>query len=555
MSVAVNTSIEQTDDRLRLQKLAPAVVSALLALALYAITLGGTFIYDDVSIVLQDPRMASPGLWKYFWTQPYVPTVDKVYRPLLSLSFAVQHLLHGERAWPYHLVNILLHAGVSAGVAELGRRIAGWRVGLIAGALFAIHPVHVEAVAAIYGRSELASGLAMVIGLCVFIARPLDGRRVAIILACLLVALFTKETGMVFPGLILALLPLKRERGLAPEEKKPALWLCAGLVYLLAAYVVFRELMIGFSWDRAFLEWVLNPMVRSHGLDRVLMPVVLVGRYLVLLVAPHRLSLDYGGTAIGWTAGLTDPYLYLGALAIGGWVALACCAVLRRRWAVFFCLVGLGLTYGMVGNIVALIGPIFAERIMYLPSAFFLMLGAMLLAKAPARVGAPVVVLLVLVGGTYAFSYVRLWNDPMALYQRCLADQPGSERAYHLVYREYAYRGDWVSARRIGGESIAAARDSEMPYVMCIEADLALGRIDDARWMWEEGMSACHGFERLALVPYGREIDAAATTRPPTEFQSPHQLHDPDRPAESRRNHKAATHPATRRRRRNAQLV
>jgi len=83
-----------------------------------------------------------------------------LYRPLVTQSYAIQRWLGGVRApafgaWSFHLVNLLLHAGVSAMVAELARRIGGFRVGLFAGILFALHPIHSEAVAGIVGRAEL----------------------------------------------------------------------------------------------------------------------------------------------------------------------------------------------------------------------------------------------------------------------------------------------------------------------------------------------------------------------------------------------------------------
>ncbi|MGB7160425.1 MAG: hypothetical protein WBD40_20325, partial [Tepidisphaeraceae bacterium] len=135
----------------------PALASAALAIALFAITLGGTYIYDDLYIIGLDPRIKDPSLWGQFWTKDYFNGgADNLYRPLVSMSYAVQWQLHGDRPWAFHLVNVLLHALASAGVAELARRLGGLRVGYVAGLLFAAHPVHVEAVANIVGRAELA---------------------------------------------------------------------------------------------------------------------------------------------------------------------------------------------------------------------------------------------------------------------------------------------------------------------------------------------------------------------------------------------------------------
>src|SRR5436190_5468840 len=129
----------------------PAATAAVFSLLLYAITLGGTYVYDDFDILFNDARLRNPDQWKLYLTQSYNGGVDNLYRPLVSMTYAVQWWLHGDRPWAFHLVNILLHAGVCALVAELARRLSGTRAAYVAGLLFAALPIHVEAVANIVG--------------------------------------------------------------------------------------------------------------------------------------------------------------------------------------------------------------------------------------------------------------------------------------------------------------------------------------------------------------------------------------------------------------------
>ena len=100
--------------------------------------------------------------WEKFWTQAYYPTSqDRLYRPLTSMSYAIEWRIFGDRPWVFHLINVLLYAANCAAVAELARRLGGLAIGYFAGLLFAVHPVHVEAVAYIVGRAELLSTGAM----------------------------------------------------------------------------------------------------------------------------------------------------------------------------------------------------------------------------------------------------------------------------------------------------------------------------------------------------------------------------------------------------------
>jgi hypothetical protein len=223
---------------------APALLSALLAAALYSVTLWGTYVYDDYMIIREDPRMSSPARWYQFWTQNYNGQVENLYRPVTSLTYAVQLWLHGPRAWAFHLVNLLLHAGMSALVAIFATRLTAlfWpeasrprgaqsrasgcddatKVGLLSGLLFAAHPVHVEAVANIVGRAEVLCGIGTIGGLILLLKRPLTGARVVTIIACFLLAILSKELGILFPLLVFALLLCRRfAKPAAVVESRP----------------------------------------------------------------------------------------------------------------------------------------------------------------------------------------------------------------------------------------------------------------------------------------------------------------------------------------------
>src|SRR6185436_17384613 len=96
----------------------------------------------------------------------------------------------------------------------------------------------------------------------------------------------------------------------------------------------------------------------------------------------------------GSTARFNDPYLYLGFGAIIVWFSLCAIAIRRRAGVMLFCLLGIAVTYGLIGNIVTIIGTNFAERLMYLPSVFFVILVAMAISRLPSRAIVPVMAIL-----------------------------------------------------------------------------------------------------------------------------------------------------------------
>jgi hypothetical protein len=423
---------------------------------------GGAWPVCDAWIIQLDPRITHPNLWRQIWTRDYFSgSVDRLYRPLITHSYAIQWWLHGNRAWAFHLVNVLLNAGACAAVAELGRRLAGWRVGLIAGLLFAVHPVHSEAVAGIVGRADVACTLGVLVAMILFWHRPITNGRALAVYAMSLMAILSKEQGMLIPLLLLALEWLRRRAGGgAPDgrQRQAILLLTALLVWTIGGLIFLREevLNLKFEWDPIFLDWVIQPLAHAHGWDRVLIPVALLGRYLGLLVAPVRLSIDYGYAVIGWTIDRGDRYLWLGFAAIALWIAGAALCAARRWWTALFCLAAMAITYSMIANFI-LIGTILGERLIYLPSAFFLILLAMMIARLSPPVRTTVLVVVLSLGALRTFTYLRHWNDRDAFYTYSLEQQPRSIQICMLVgYCNYE-EGKLDDARRVlsRGEELA----------------------------------------------------------------------------------------------------
>lgn len=456
----------------------PAALAALLSLAIYAVTLGGVSnIYDDQFLVLLDPRVQHPNQWVQFWTKDtFNGGLDNLYRPLASQSLGLQWWLQGgDKPWAFHLVNVLLFAGAAAAVAEFGRRLAGWRVGLIGGLLFAVHPVHVEAVAAIVGRNELLCALGVLGALIVFIRPLLSTRRVLGIFSLFLLALLSKEPGLLLPLLLIALLIARPPAD--QSEQRPLRLLTLLLVWSLGMYIFLREKYLKFEWDRSFLNWGIQPLVRAHGWDRWLIPVALIGRYLRLLVAPTHLSIDYGVAVIGYTIDRTDPYLWLGFAAILAWLAAVYFCWRYRQRAALFCLLAMAITYSMASNIV-IVGTIFGERLMFLPSAFFVILVAMLLARLGSGLRTTTVAFILILACVRTFTYASQWNDRDRFYAYSYQQQPRSVRIALLLADVDRQEKKLDDARQI-------MRDSREMLPDYWETQMYSGHIEEDAGNWQ----------------------------------------------------------------------
>jgi protein O-mannosyl-transferase len=141
---------------------------------------------DDVAIVVWNPLVQSlNGVWRAFGA-PYWPASlgGLVYRPLPIATYALDWQFHSP-AW-FHAVNLLWHAGAAVAVTTLSRRWVSAIAALAAGLIFAVHPVHVEAVASVIGRAELMAAVGVCLAVYAAVVRDSIGWSAAFLVLGLL---------------------------------------------------------------------------------------------------------------------------------------------------------------------------------------------------------------------------------------------------------------------------------------------------------------------------------------------------------------------------------
>ena len=121
--------------------------------AVYLNTLQAGIVFDDEPAIKKnkDLRPASPWLdllFHDFWGSDInSPSSHKSYRPLCVATYRLNYFLHELEPFGYHLVNMLLHTLVCLIFTLLcGVIFCNAWPSLIAGMLFAVHPIHTEAV-------------------------------------------------------------------------------------------------------------------------------------------------------------------------------------------------------------------------------------------------------------------------------------------------------------------------------------------------------------------------------------------------------------------------
>ena len=496
------------------------VAVVLLALAASFTGLGNGFAYDDRPVILQNPRLHYLSHFWRLWTHTYWPPSmgAALYRPLTTSAFTLEWWAGQGLPWVFHATNIGLYVLACLLVYDLASRLLTPRAAWLAAALFAVHPVHVEAVANVVGQSELWAACGVVAAVALYIRwrraavgamlglAPSDAPRSdppsrhhvpieswntsavgspwrgALVIGLVLAACLAKEHAVVAPGLLLAaeLLVVNDPRPWAVRIRalRPyALALVAGVL----GYVVVRAHVVGaFTGDRPNVVFEhLAPAARRWTMLGV------SSEWVRLLVWPSRLAIEYAPREITlydhFTVALFPPAALL--VAVGALTVLSV-----RRWpAGAFALIWMAVTMLLISNLLLPTGVILAERTLFLPSVgIVLLVGAAVdrvtvalrlaqirLPRAvPAGVARVVVaaVVAVVIGAAVWQSARRqlVWRDNTSVFTQAVTDAPYSYRA-HNVYAGLLFdHGD-----RVGGEREAHIALALYPHDAALYRDLA----------------------------------------------------------------------------------
>lgn len=419
-----------------------------LTILVYANSLFNGFTMDDELYILRNPQVTQHSIGLLF--QPNA--ASNVFRPVTFAALALNWMAAGYKPFGYHLANLFLHAGVGVLLLLVLRNILarfanGELISFAAAILFAVHPIHTEAVSSVVGRSELlAAGFLLAAWLF-----HLHERWLLALLAFAL-ALLSKESAI-------TLLPLALAGDYASGKLKH--WTrYGGIAAITLLYIGTLWKMQGGRFGAASVSLLDNPLTLLPPRLWILNAVRIAWKYVGLLVFPATLSCDYSYNQITMYADLR--HLLLPVLAAAGTLALWTVAVCKRS-AAFLLAGAIYFTgFAVTSNIVTRTGTIFAERLAYFPSAGFCLLAAVLcvwVARRNRFVAFALLTVAVLGLSIRTVARNRDWRDNASLYTAAANAVPNSAKMR-------AFRGTVY----IGQNRLDDAR-SDLQAALAIEPD------------------------------------------------------------------------------------
>ena len=225
--------------------------------AAYSRTLSFQFVYDDQTIIVENPAVHS---WRYipqyftrhFWAGVNPEGPGNYYRPGFLIWLRINDMAFGNHAWAWHLTTIFVHLAVTLLVYLLAVRLLRdrWSAALAA-LIFGLHPVHIESVAWVSGATDALLAILLIASfLCYLKARSQVGKVWFWMVPSLILyalALLVKEAAIVQPALIFAYewmygrpLTATSSAGMRLQTIRRALWSATPYFLLIGPYLMAR---------------------------------------------------------------------------------------------------------------------------------------------------------------------------------------------------------------------------------------------------------------------------------------------------------------------------
>lgn len=458
-----------TDERGKL--LLVSFLAAFVSLLVYLPSLGNDFVNWDDSVYVYDNQYLKQDFFSFIkWM--FASIYSSNWHPLLWLSFKVDYALWELNPFGYHLSNVLLHgANVLLVVLLTGRLLQAatdmldnrmLTAAALAGAVFGLHPLHVESVAWISGRKDVLYAFFWLLSLLAYV-KYVESRKASHYIACIgafCLSLMSKPMAATLPIVLLILdyyplMRLNRKEWLKISvlEKVP-FFVLSGLDFLATVYAQ--------SAGGALTRLDAIPLWQ-----RVATAIKALGFYLYKFALPFNLSPYYPLSL------KTETFSLEFALSLAAVAAVTATGLLYARklpviataWGYYIATLLPVLGFFQTGTHAA------ADRFMYMPVLGPVAVLAALAAwagerfKGRARGFAAAGVILALLGlaglAVVSVKQARLWKNSFTLWSRAIELYPESLQPYAGRGKEFLDKGDHL--RAIEDFTSAIARGN-MPY-------------------------------------------------------------------------------------------
>lgn len=416
----------------------------LISMLAYFNSLKSSFQFDDIPLIKSHWLVDTDA----FFDHPRSGQIGN--RPVLYWTFALNNQLARHKVFGFHLINLVLHIGVTLLIfftiwrARYLQNECGWVFPLTTALLFSLHPLNTDSVSYISSRSSLLATFFYLLTLYVFLNLfcPKKITRITkklvislLVLSGIYLSVASKLIGTTLPFMLVVWYWGFIGRKQYPNFHKAAMnnrsvFIGLSLVTVFSIGIIF----LGDPWIYMPLDQGFELFGRTPYL--LVQLKVIVFYYLKLFYFPFNLNVDSG---FPFSSPMTDPAIIFSGLTILAIIL----AVLKWRnvWVVvgaiwFF------ITLAPTSSFIPL-NDLAVEHRMYLPMS----LGLTLIAGAgiktlPALLRLRLIVVLLIALGVTTATRNADWVSELSLWKDSATKNPFSPRPHNNAGKAYYEKGD-----------------------------------------------------------------------------------------------------------------
>ena len=377
----------KTDKKVRNELLKYYLLIAAAGFVVYINALSNDFVFDDDSVVLGDPSITDiSNIPKYFTGQEgFHKVIGRYYRPVVSATYAIDNSLWGLKPFGFHLTNIIIHVinsllffkllllmfGIESAKTQKSRLYA-----VIFGALiFAVHPIHTEAVTWVSGRTDSLSFTFFIASFIYYLkySKGKNPLNFVMVFFFFVLSLLAKEMAITLPAVIL-LYDIAVSKGLSKKLIQEKLLIYVSFVAASVMYLFLRWLILKDIPQRESYFYFYG----KETLTAILTMLQTLPLYFRLLIVPVELIYHYNGY-LPYQSSFASVYIIMAIVFILIMISVAV-YLFKKLPLVSYSILFFFITLLPVMNILPTMNFV-AERFLYIPSAALSFAAVVLVSK------------------------------------------------------------------------------------------------------------------------------------------------------------------------------
>jgi len=422
-----------------------AVFLFLVSFAVYSPSLQNDFVWDDVEVITKgNVSFDLSTIYSSIVPEVTDNKAPRYYRPVLYASLVADQGLWGVSPFGYHLTNIIVNSLAVVAfyfmalliLEEFGIAATDWAA-FLSSLLFILHPIHVESVSWIAGRTDVLCGLFIFLAFTFHILSYRSLWFLSLTGLGFILSLLSKEVAVIFPVLVLMYDLIDRKLLERANIIRYAVYIIILALYLYLrgrAFVNLPEMAVSDIADEGMrrADQISGHIERTP--DYIGIFKVLLASYLTYL---NKLILPAGLNAFITSVPVNIAYIVSSVVFLAALCVLSLISAIKREnvtaFSIMWILIALGPS--ALVAVFSIASTPLAERYLYIPSAGFCLLAGYWITEAAARprfrwpaLGFALV-LLVWYGSTN-YMRQRVWRNDLALWRDTSLKSP-----YHPIPR------------------------------------------------------------------------------------------------------------------------